>query len=215
MIRYATLPTCTFHVRETAHVYSASVPDPNPVADVDALEALEEEIVLLAAHLHAAEHRFLTLVAEFDRRQGWKLAGHRSCAHWLAFRCGYDLGTARERVRAARALVKLPETSAAMSRGELSFSKVRALSRVATPENEGDLLDLARGSTTAQLERMVRGFKLGSRQEKWIGRRNAMRAELLDLPGRGRHVRGEGTPHTRGRSPSNASRRGSRRRPLP
>ena len=104
-------------------VYSASVPAPapDPVAEVDALEELEEEIVLLAAHLHAAEHRFLTLVAEFDRRQGWKLAGHRSCAHWLAFRCGYDLGTARERVRAARALVDLPETSAAMSRGELSL----------------------------------------------------------------------------------------------
>jgi hypothetical protein len=166
MIRYATLPSCTFHVRETARVYAAAAAPAEPRDDVDALEALEEEIVLLAAHLHAAEHRFLTLVAEYDRLQGWKLAGHRSCAHWLAFRCGYDLGTARERVRAARALVKLPETSAAMSRGELSFSKVRALSRVATPENEVDLLDLARGSTTAQLERMVRGFKLGSRQKE-------------------------------------------------
>ena len=168
MVCFTPLVSVSFHVREAAHVYAASAPapDPDPVADVDALESLEEEIVLLAAHLHAAEHRFLTLVAEFDRRQGWKLAGHRSCAHWLAFRCGYDLGTARERVRAARALVKLPETSAAMSRGELSFSKVRALSRVATPENEGDLLELARGCTTAQLERMVRGFKLGSRQDE-------------------------------------------------
>ena len=97
---------------------------------------------------------------------GGKLAGHRSCAHWLAFRCGYSLGAARERVRAARALADLPETSAAMSRGELSFCAVRALTRVATPENEADLLDLARGATTAQLERMVRGFKLGSRQEE-------------------------------------------------
>ncbi|MDP2482029.1 MAG: DUF222 domain-containing protein, partial [Candidatus Palauibacterales bacterium] len=158
----------TVHLRETAHVYAATASTPapalDPSTDVDALEALEEEIVVLAAHLHAAEHRFLTLVAEYDRRQGWKLAGHRSCAHWLAFRCGYDPGTARERVRAARALAVLPKTSAAMSRGELSFSKVRALSRVATPENETGLLDLARGSTAAQLEEMVRGFKLGSRQ---------------------------------------------------
>ncbi len=122
--------------------------------------------MFLAAHIHAAEHRFLTLVAEYDRLRGWEVGGHRSCAHWLAFRCGYSLGAARERVRAARALVNLPQTGAAMSRGELSFCAVRALTRVATPENEADLLDLARGATTAQLERMVRGFKLGSRQDE-------------------------------------------------
>jgi hypothetical protein len=157
VIGYATLPACTFHVRETARV---------EVQPLQSLDDLEEEIVILAAHIHAAEHRMLTLVAEFDRRRGWELGGHRSCAHWLAFRTGYDLGACRERVRAARALTKLPETSASMRRGELSFSAVRALTRVATPENEADLLDLARGCTTAQLERMVRGFKLGSRQSE-------------------------------------------------
>jgi len=169
MIGYAPQVAVTFRVHETARVYPASAveaaPDPAP-PDADALEELEEEIVVLAAHLHAAEHRFLTLVAEFDRLRGWKPGGHRSCAHWLAFRCGYDLGAARERVRAARALVDLPETSASMGRGELSFCAVRALTRVATAENEGDLLELARGSTTAQLERMVRSFKLGSRQSE-------------------------------------------------
>jgi len=166
MLCFAPHVSVSFRVRETAHVYSASASAPDRVDDVDALEDLEEEIVLLAAHLHAAEHRFLTLVAEFDRLWGWELGGHRSCAHWLAFRCGYDLGAARERVRAARALVDLPQTGASMSRGELSFCAVRALTRVATPENEAGLLDLARGSTTAQLERMVRGFKLGSRQDE-------------------------------------------------
>jgi len=165
MVCFATRVPVTCHVRETASVYAASAEsDPSP--DTDRLEALEEEIVLLAAHIHAAEHRFLTLVAEYDRLRGWEVGGHRSCAHWLAFRTGFDLGACRERVRAARALVKLPEIGASMSRGELSFSAVRALTRVATPDNEADLLDLARGATTAQLERMVRGFKLGSRQDE-------------------------------------------------
>src|SRR5690606_6558696 len=84
----------------------------------------------------------------------------------LSYRTGIDLGAAREKVRAARALVTLPLTSAAMARGELSFSKVRALSRVATPENEADLLELARGCTTAQIERMVRAWKRGGRQDE-------------------------------------------------
>ena len=173
MIQFASLAADARLVRETARVYAASPPSPVPglvpfrdVDDLDALEKLEEEIVILAAHLHAGEHRFLTLVAEYDRLRGWELGGHRSCAHWLVFRTGFDLGACRERVRAARALVKLPEIGASMSRGELSFSAVRALTRVATAENEADLLELARGCTAAQLERVVRGFKLGSRQDE-------------------------------------------------
>ena len=106
---YASLVTPCACVRESAESYA-----PDPFTDADALEELEEEIAVLAAHIHAAEHRFLVLVAEFDRRRGWELGGHRTCAHWLAFRTGLDLGTAREKVRAARALVSLPLTSAAM-----------------------------------------------------------------------------------------------------
>jgi len=151
----------TLHVRETARVYGVATD-----VDLEEIEALEEEIAILAAHLHAGDHRLLTLVAEYDRLRGWELGGHRTCAHWLAFRTGMDLGACRERVRAARALARLPEISASMQRGELSFSKVRALSRVATAGNEADLLDLARGCTAAQLERVVRGFKLGSRESE-------------------------------------------------
>ena len=77
---------------------------PDPFDDAEALEELEEEITTLAAHIHAATHRLLTLIAEFDRRRGWELGGHRSCAHWLSYCTGYDLGTAREKVRTARAL---------------------------------------------------------------------------------------------------------------
>ena len=176
MVCYATRVAVTLHVRETVSAYTAS---PAPVTA--RLEALEEEIVFLAAHLHAAEHRFLALIAEYDRLRGWELGGHRSCAHWLAFRTGFDLGACRERVRAARALANLPLTSASMSRGELSFSKVRALSRVATPENEGDLLDLARGCTAAQLERVVRGFKLGSRQDEVERERERLESRRLSV----------------------------------
>ncbi len=135
-------------------------------SDFDPIEDLGDRIATLAAHIHAATHRLLVLIAEFDRREGWKLDGHRSCAHWLAFRTGIDLGTAREKVRTARALDALPETGASMARGELSFSQVRALTRVASTENEADLLELARGSTVAQLERMVRGFRRGSLRDE-------------------------------------------------
>jgi hypothetical protein len=130
------------------------------------LEALGKRITTLAARIHAATHRLLTLIAEFDRRRGWELGGHRSCAHWLAHRTGIDLGTAREKVRTARALVGLPEVSASMSRGELSFSKVRALTRRATSENEGELLEIAQTRSTAELERVVRAFPRGSRADE-------------------------------------------------
>jgi len=143
-----------------------ALPVSDPFDDAEALEDLADEIATLAAHIHAATHRLLVLIAEFDGRAGWKLGGHRSCAHWLSFRTGIDLGAAREKVRTARVLVGLPLIGASMARGELSFSKVRALSRVATPANEGDLLACAQGATTAQVERMVRGYRKGSRRDE-------------------------------------------------
>ena len=168
MVCFAPRVALTFRVCESVRVYPtpAATPVPDPFEDCDALEELEEKIVILAAHIDAADYRLLVLVAEYDRRRGWELGGHCSCAHWLAFRMGIDLGAARENVRTARALVDLPRISASLSRGELSFSAVRALSRVATPENETDLLELARGCTTAQLERVVRAWKKGSRQDE-------------------------------------------------
>lgn len=155
-----------YSLRQEAQVErpNGGPPSPPHASEVDALEELGEAIAVLAAHIHAATARFLTLVAEFDRRRGWEVAGHRSCAHWLAARVGIDLGTAREKVRAARRLEELPKTRAAMARGELSFSQVRALTRVATPENEVTLLELGRGLATHRLEQMVRGWKMGSRE---------------------------------------------------
>src|SRR5262245_1721553 len=95
------------------------------------LERLGDEIAELSAHLDAATARLLELLREFDARGGWD--GARSCAEWLSWRVGLDLGAARERVRVARALGGLPQIAAALARGELSYSQVRALTRVATP----------------------------------------------------------------------------------
>ncbi len=155
--------------------------DPAQEADPDDLETLGDEIATLAAHIHAATCRFLRLIARFDRLGGWEASGHRSCAHWLHFRTGLDLGTAREHVRVARALEELPRTSASMARGRLSFSKVRALTRAATPENETDLLRLAEGSPTAQLERMVRGWKKASRRSEAEAERARHEARTLSV----------------------------------
>ena len=123
------------------------------------LPVLEARITELAGHLNAAGHRFLVLLAEFDRREGWSDGATRSCAHWLSWKCGIDRGAAREKVRVARALEALPCVGAAMGRGELSYSKVRAITRVATPETEASLLMIAQHGTVDHIEAVVRGFR--------------------------------------------------------
>lgn len=122
------------------------------------LDALGERIALLAAQLQAATYRLLVMIRDFDERSGWN-CGFRSCAHWLNWRTGLDLGAAREKVRVARALAELPLVSAAMERGELSFSKVRALTRVATAANEAELLVFAKAGTAAHVEKVIRGWR--------------------------------------------------------
>ncbi|HEX6652501.1 MAG TPA: DUF222 domain-containing protein [Thermoleophilaceae bacterium] len=123
------------------------------------LELLEREISELAAHIHAATCRWLVLVGEYDRREGWAQWGCKSCAQWLSWQCSLAPSAAREQVRVARRLAELPLITAAFGRGELSYSQVRAMSRVATPEVEESMLELARFSTAAQLERMLRGYR--------------------------------------------------------
>ena len=120
---------------------------------------LGDEIASLAAHLDAAEHRLLECIRLFDESGEWCDQGALSCAHWLSWRVGLDPGTAREKVRVARALGKLPAIDEALRSARLSYSKVRALTRVATAENEGRLLELALVATAAQLERLCRGYR--------------------------------------------------------
>jgi hypothetical protein len=122
------------------------------------LEELGDEIAELSAHLEAANARLLDLIREFDARGGWN-TGFRSCAAWLSWRVGLDLGAARERVRVARALGTLPLLARALATAELSYAKVRALTRVATPATEEQLLKVGRAGTACHVERIVRGWR--------------------------------------------------------
>src|SRR5881392_3580941 len=126
--------------------------------DTRSLDHLGDEIAELSAHLDAATARLLELIREFDARGGWN-TGFSSCAAWLSWRVGFDLGAAREHVRVARALGTLPRLSHALARGELSYAKVRELTRVATPETEERLLAVGRAGTAAHVERIVRGWR--------------------------------------------------------
>jgi hypothetical protein len=130
---------------------------PTPQHDVE-LDRLGDEIAALAAHLTAATARLLDLIREFDARGGWG-HGFRSCAHWLTWRVGLEPGAAREHVRVARALGSLPLLRQALARGELSYSKVRALTRVATAETEERLLAVGRAGTAEHVEVIVRGWR--------------------------------------------------------
>ena len=126
--------------------------DPRPGDD-----PLGDRIAALCAHIDAAIHRLLTLLQVYDERGQWQ--GCRSCAHWLSWRTGISLGPAREKVRVARRLPSLPLISAALAKGEISYSKVRALTRIATAGNEAELLTFARHGTTAHAERLVRQWR--------------------------------------------------------
>src|SRR5450631_22516 len=116
-----------------------------------AMERLEAEICVSAAHLAAAECRWSLLIAEFDRRDGARSWGCISTAHWLNWRCGLALGAARERVRVTRRLHELPLVAAAFATVELSYSKVRAVTRVATATDGAQFVALASAMTAEQL----------------------------------------------------------------
>ena len=139
-----------------------SCPEPGQDGDEE-LFLLGERIADLAARINAAESRMMTLIADFDRRGGWK-DGFSSCAEWLAWRIGIKIGAARERVRTARALEDLPRTADALREGSISYAKVRAITRVATPGSEANLLEFARAGSAAKLEQTVRIWRKPSRE---------------------------------------------------
>jgi 5-methylcytosine-specific restriction endonuclease McrA len=149
----------------------------NRLARQRKLADLGDQITELAAHLDAGEYRFLVLIEAFDREEGWSGEGINSCAHWLNYRCGISIGVAREKVRVARALPELPQISKAYSEGRLSYSKVRAMTRVATPKNEDALLNVALHGTAYHVERQVRLYRR-------VKRREALAAENLRHTGR-------------------------------
>jgi len=123
------------------------------------LECIEAEITELAGHLSAGECRFLEFVAEYDRREGWKEWGGRTCAAWMSWKCGLDRRSAQEKLRVGHALAEFPLIRAEFAAGRLSYSKVRALTRVATPESEADLVGMALRATAAHVEAVARGYR--------------------------------------------------------
>ena len=126
-------------------------------------DQLSDQITTLAGQINAANYRFLKLIAEFDRRNAWAGYGIRSCAHWLNWKCGIAMSAAREKVRTARALEGLPNINTAFQAGELSFSKVRSMTRIATVENEDYLLNIAEYGTAQHMEVLVKAFRTVSR----------------------------------------------------
>ncbi len=129
-------------------------------------DALAAAVSTLAAHIHAATYRLLVLIAELDRREVWAAQGALSCAHWLSWACGIDTHTAREKVRVARALGELPLLSKALAKGELGYSKVRALTRIASSGNEADLLNIGLHGTAQHVEKFVRLYRRAKRAEE-------------------------------------------------
>lgn len=127
-------------------------------------EELSEALTRLAGHINAAQYRFLKLLAALIEREAWEgHSGMKSPAHWLNYYCGIDLGAAREKVRVAKCLAALPLIDAAFASGVISYSKVRAMTRAATPENEAHLLQVAQHGTATHVEKLVRKFARASR----------------------------------------------------
>ncbi len=131
----------------------------DPRFDSSASEELGHEIAELCGYIDAALAHFLDLIREFDERRYWEEQGFRSCAHWLNFKCGLGMNAARERLRIAHALKTLPAISAAFTEGKVSFSKVRAMTRVATADSEEFLLMVAKHGTANHVERLVSQYR--------------------------------------------------------
>ncbi len=124
--------------------------------DVDALSNLIAE---MSAHIDAAMHRLLTAIREFDGAAGWHVQGALSCAHWLAWPVGWDLRTARERVRVARKLAGLPLVDEQLRRGAMSYSQARATTRVATADYEAGWVEYAKRMPASQLDNLCRSYQ--------------------------------------------------------
>ena len=129
--------------------------------------------------MNVATHRMLTCIRDFDAAEGWHRQGAQSCAHWLTWRIGLNPGAAREKVRVARALGGLPALDRVFAEGRLSCAQVRAVTRIATPENEERVVDIAVAATGAQLERICRGFRKATQAEEIHAAERSVRARVL------------------------------------
>lgn len=132
-------------------------------------EKLETEMRKLSGHIAAATCSFLVMLGEFDARKLWAPQECYTCAHWLSWRCGISMGTARDQVRVARRLRELPKVTEAFGKGQLSYSKARAICRVATAETEEQWITLAGNATAKILDRMASAWAQSKvRGEEWL-----------------------------------------------
>jgi hypothetical protein len=125
------------------------------------IDELDRDIVNLAARINAATYELLVLIRQFDERAGWLKWGLHNCAEWLHYRCDLSMNAAREKVRVAHALKTLPDVAAAFATGNLSYSKVRAITRVLGVDDK-ELLSFALKTTTARVEERCRELRCGT-----------------------------------------------------
>jgi hypothetical protein len=131
---------------------------------------LAGELVDLNARITALTARWMAVLAEFDKREGWRNDGQLSCVDWLVWRCGMSRKTAYERIRVAHELTRRPAVRARFESGALSYAKVRAITRIRGADEETDqrLLDAADLATAADLERLARRFEQLEEQERGV-----------------------------------------------
>jgi hypothetical protein len=127
------------------------------------IDQLESALIDRSQQINMLEYEFLVDLREFDIRQGWKGYLFNNCGEWLSMKCGIDATTGREKARVARVLFDLPQISAAFEQGDLSYTKVRSLTRVATVHNETELLSHALGATSDQVQARCRQLRNGDR----------------------------------------------------
>ena len=144
---------------QTATVSPISIAHSSPTV----AQQLGDQITELCSHIYAAEARLLTLIREFDEKECWAEQGFCSCAHWLNFKCGIGMNAAREKVRVANALATLPKIDEGLSKGELSYSKVRAMTRIADESNQDYLMMIAKHGTAHHVEKLVSKYRSAKR----------------------------------------------------
>jgi hypothetical protein len=153
-------------------------------ADSTRIDELDQSILTLCTRINAATYELLVMIREFDERAGWLQWGLDNCAEWLAWRCDLSITTAREKVRVAHALRHLPSVSKAFYLGELSYAKVRAMTRVATRDNEGDLLAFALRHTAVTVAERCRELRcgkessIGTAERAWANRSLRIRRDV-------------------------------------
>jgi hypothetical protein len=153
-------------------------------SDLTAIEELDQNILTLCTRINSATYELLVLIREFDERAGWLQWGLDNCAEWLAWRCDLSMTTAREKVRVAHALKQLPLISQAFSSGELSYAKVRAMTRVTNRDNEQQQLEFALRHTAVTVAERCRALRcgretsIGTAERAWANRSLRIRRPL-------------------------------------